>query len=110
RPATSRAGSASAGDTVDPTIQIVTPQQGDSLLTAGNATGRGSDAGAGVARVLGQGDSNPFLDIFLDGSGNFSFPLQVATAGQHTLRIQALDRAGNLAFSTVFFTVSLPTP
>ena len=73
------------------------------LTTNSNVTitGQATDKGSGVAQVEEQIDGGAFTPLSFDASGNFSFTtgllLNGSADGQHTVDVQATDRAGNMS-------------
>jgi RHS repeat-associated protein len=93
-------------DTIAPTIQISDPTS--SLTTGHNVTitGEVTDKGSGVAQIEDRVDGGAFTPLSFDASGNFSFttslPLDGSADGQHTVAVQATDRAGNVSALTTY--------
>ena len=78
-------------------------------------TGRVADGLSGVASLQAQVDSGPLRTVSFDPSGDFRFdlalPLDGSADGQHTVRLQATDRAGNRSADvSVPFTLDTTAP
>jgi len=88
-------------DTVPPTVSITSPTTALNTSTNVTITGRATDIGSRVAQVEEQIDGGAFTPVTFDASGNFSFttnlPLDGSADGQHTVDVQATDKAGNLS-------------
>jgi hypothetical protein len=96
QPVTALLGPGESGDTAPPAITL-TPPGGD-RAGASAPSWRASDTGAGLLRVLTALDGAPAR--LSSASGALEAP------GRHTLRVMAIDRAGNA--STREFTWSAP--
>lgn len=104
-----------AVDTQPPVIIVQSP--GPRLVTNKNVTvtGHVTDDRSGVATLQAQVDAGAFTSVSLDAAGGFSFTTALAlngsADGQHRVRLQATDKAGNLpAFSDFFFTLTAKPP
>ena len=102
-------------DTIAPTVNITSPTT--ALTTNSNVTitGQATDVGSGVAQVEEQIDGGAFTTVPFDESGNFSFTTGLAldgsADGQHTVNVQATDKAGNQsALATYTFTLDTIAP
>jgi hypothetical protein len=102
-------------DTVPPTVNITIPTT--ALTTNSNLTisGQAADVGSGVAQVREQMDGGAFAPLPFDASGNYSLttslPLNGIADGQHTVHLQAMDKAGNLSAPTSYtFTLDTIPP
>ena len=74
-----------------------------------------TDDGSGVAALQAQVDSGTSVPVTFDPAGHFSFttglPLTGEADGNHTVHLQATDRAGNVSgVSDLAFTLTTTTP
>ena len=102
-------------DTHPPTVVIASPSSGLTTNTNVTITGQVTDDGSGVATLQAQVDSGASVPVTFDPAGNFSFttglPLTGEADGNHTVHLQATDRAGNISgVSDLTFTLTTTTP
>jgi hypothetical protein len=101
-------------DNVAPTITISSPVSG--LITNTNVTIMGlvTDDRSGVASLQAAVDAGSFTAISFDASGNFSFATALAlngsADGNHTVHLQATDKAGNVTASNFSFSLDSVPP
>jgi RHS repeat-associated protein len=101
--------------TSPPVVTLTSPPNG--LLTRQNATvsGQAVDDQSGVASIEAVVDGGSPFPISFNSSGKFSFttslPLDGSADGQHAVKVQARDKAGNLsAFTARTFTLDTVPP
>src|SRR5262249_23080309 len=101
-------------DTVAPTTAVTAPAPG--LVTYQNVTvaGQVTDGGSGVASLQAALDGGAFAAVGLGAGGAFNFatalPLDHTADGPHTAHLKAADRAGNVSFFDVLFTLDTVSP
>src|SRR5262249_11399017 len=101
-------------DTVSPVITVTSPAS--NLFTNQNVTvsGQVTDDRSGVASLQAALDGGAYVPIPFDPQGSFSFltslPLDHTADGPHTEQLQATDRAGNVSFATVSFSLDTVPP
>ena len=101
-------------DTQPPTISVAAPAPGSIVDASPTITGSVSDALSGVATLQGAGRRRAATAVAVDASGHFSFPAGLARDGSadgtHTVELSAADRAGNVATTSLSFTLDTQAP
>ena len=99
-------------DTRLPVVTLTSPAAGAVTTASVAVAGRATDAGSGVVKVQVAFDGGAFADAVTSGFDPFGFTATVpppAAEGPHTLRVRAVDAAGNIsAVAERAFTIAAP--
>lgn len=101
-------------DTVTPTVAVTRPPA--ATVTNDNPTiaGQATDDRSGIASLQAALDGGAFAPVSLGAGGSFHFatalPLDHTADGTHTERLKATDKAGNVSFFDVTFTLDTVSP
>lgn len=92
-------------ETVAPTVALVTPADGDTVLKSFRIDATATDNDA-ISQVTFTVDG---VEIGIDDTAEgttYSFAVSDLTEGGHTVEVEAMDLAGNVASATATFTVT----
>jgi hypothetical protein len=109
-----RVGTVTPPHTQPPVITILSPSGSPTLNQNLSVMGRVTNGQSGVASLQAAVDGGAFTSVSFDGSGNFHFDTTLALDGKadgnHAVHFQARDGAGDLANTTVNFTLDTMAP
>ncbi|RLG61267.1 hypothetical protein DRN86_00310 [Candidatus Geothermarchaeota archaeon] len=92
-------------DNTSPLIKITRPEEGEKLNTTSiTVKWESHDEISGIARIELQLDQEPWIDV----TGKNSLDLVNLYPGDHTIKIKAVDVAGNIAIEKRSFIVEAP--
>ncbi len=102
--------SSEPADTTLPSVDIVSPTEGQTLTgtspgIAVGVTGTASDSESGLQVVEVSVDSGPFSPA--TGTDSWSFTTETLTGGAHTITARAKDNAGNIQEAMINITIEL---
>ena len=94
-------------DTVAPDLSITAPSAGSTVGSTVTVTWSGSDSTSGIAQYYVRSDSGSWVAL---SPSVTSYTLSGLAAGGHTASVRAVDAAGNVAETSVAFTVQASVP
>jgi len=94
-------------DTVPPEVEVLSPANG-SLFNIKDITVKWQSLGTGsaISHHMIKIDGGPWVDI----GPVTEYILETLSSGDHSLQVMAVDRAGNVGFSTVHFEIDTVLP
>jgi hypothetical protein len=88
-------------DATKPVVVITSPADGSTTNMNVTVIGKVTDNLSGVASLAAQLDNGAFTSVSFDGAGNYTYlttlPGDGSADGQHVVRLQATDAAGNIS-------------
>ena len=78
-------------DTRGPSINVTAPAAGSTVTTSPTISGKVSDAVSGAATLQEELDGGSLISVPFDASGNYSFPLGLASDGVPTARTPCIS-------------------
>jgi len=93
-------------DTKDPKVKIESPKKNKTVSSPVTITGTATDKLSGVESVMVKIDDDDFMPATFDsGTGEFTFTTGPLDSGKHTVKVKAVDFAGNDKSKSVKFKV-----
>jgi len=93
-------------DLTAPTINITSPEEGAIINNETvNITWEASDEFSGIASYEGDVDGQDFL-----GNSDLAYMVEVLAPGPHRIEVTAIDKAGNHANDSLYFTIDVEAP
>src|SRR5262249_49899450 len=102
-------------DVLPPSVVLTSPTSGQLTNTNVTVAGQVTDDLSGVASLRAQVDAGSFFNVSFAATGHFSFATALSLGGSadgnHTVSLQATDRAGNVSgLSNVSLTLDTRPP
>lgn len=92
-------------DNTPPTLEVTQPAQGATIKNnTTTVTCDVNDATSGITKIEISVDDDPWIDVTNKTSHN----LKYLTEGGHTIKVRAIDKAGNMEEASANFTVRAP--
>ena len=92
-------------DNIPPTLEVTQPAQGATIKSnTTTVTWDVNDATSGITKIEISVDSDPWIDVTNKTSHN----INDLTEGGHTIKVRAIDKAGNMEEASAKFTVRAP--